>query len=203
MSPYYGSWLDSLMQGSGLMWFGCGKKERIGFAFSDDLELFLAQDGRPPADVTEEDELPHGLSRLFPRAIGRYALADIVRFSGLDSRVVTKKLWDLVWQGLVANDTFAALRQGVLTDFTPAEPRSDRRRPLRSGAGRWGAAQPHPGKGTFSTSGAWIRTPSTRPNPVKVVHAARGRRSPGLASRRNTAMELSRTRAETISSVAA
>ncbi|MGA2108393.1 MAG: hypothetical protein ABSH25_12215, partial [Syntrophorhabdales bacterium] len=27
----------------------------------------------------------------------------------------------------------------------PAEPRSERRRPLRSGAGRWGAAQPHPG----------------------------------------------------------
>jgi len=144
MSSYYGSWLDSLMQGSGLMWFGSGKR-KLGFAFSDDLELFLAPDGRPFADMTEDDELPDGLSRLFPRRIGRYALADIVRFSGSDSRAVARKLWDLVWQGLVANDTFAALRQGVLTDFTPAEPRSERRRPLRSGAGRWGAAQPHPG----------------------------------------------------------
>ena len=45
MSPYYGAWLDSLMQGNGLMWFGCGKR-KLAFAFADDLELFLASAGQ-------------------------------------------------------------------------------------------------------------------------------------------------------------
>ena len=144
MSPYYGSWLDSLISGAGLAWFGCGRK-KVSLAFSDDLELFLGQGSSPTSGTGEEEALPDALARFFPTRIGRYTLSDIVKFSKRDSRVVTRKLWDLVWQGLVANDTFAALRQGVLADFTATDGRSERRRPLRSGVGRWGTAQPHPG----------------------------------------------------------
>ena len=39
ISPYYPSWLDSLMQSSELTWFG-GGKEKLGFAFHSDLDLF-------------------------------------------------------------------------------------------------------------------------------------------------------------------
>ena len=114
------------MQGSGLAWFGCGSK-RLSFAFADDLELYLPQGGRPHTETAEGDTLPDDFIRLFPRRIGRYNLQDIVRFSKSDSRTVTKKLWDLVWQGLVTNDTFTALRQGILTDFAPR--RSEERAP--------------------------------------------------------------------------
>ncbi|HUJ68784.1 MAG TPA: hypothetical protein VLW86_04640, partial [Syntrophorhabdales bacterium] len=143
MSPYYGSWLDSLFSGAGLAWFGCGKK-KVSLAFSDDLELFLGRGSSPTSGRGEEEAPPDALARLFPTRIGRYTLSDIVKFSKWDSRIVTRKLWDLVWQGLVANDTFAALRQAVLADFTATDRRSERRA-LRSGAGRWGTAQPHPG----------------------------------------------------------
>ena len=144
MSPYYGSWLDSLLQGTGLMWFGCGK-QKLAFAFADDLELFLEQGGRTDAEAVEEDALPDELLNLFPRRVGRYSLLDIARFSKTSSRMATKKLWDLAWKGLVANDTFAALRQGILTDFAPAGPKIEGRRSLRMGHGRWGASQPFPG----------------------------------------------------------
>ena len=39
ISPYYPSWLDSLMQSSELTWFG-GGKEKLGFAFHSDLDLY-------------------------------------------------------------------------------------------------------------------------------------------------------------------
>jgi ATP-dependent helicase Lhr and Lhr-like helicase len=143
MSPYFSSWLDSLMQGSGLIWFGCGSK-KLSFAFADDLELFAERAGRDNEEATDGDGLPDELSRLFPRKIGRYNLSDIVRFSKSDSRAVTKKLWGLVWQGLVANDAFTAVRQGTLTNFVPAD-LSRRTRPIRAGFSRWGAVQPFPG----------------------------------------------------------
>ncbi len=144
LSPYYSSWLDGLMQGSGLAWFGCGSK-RLSFAFADDMDLYLPQGGRPHTETAEGDTLPDDFIRLFPRRIGRYNLQDIVRFSKSDSRTVTKKLWDLVWQGLVTNDTFTALRQGILTDFAPRRLKSERRRSFRTGYNRWSAAQPFPG----------------------------------------------------------
>jgi ATP-dependent Lhr-like helicase len=140
VSPYFLSWLDSLLQMSGLAWFGCGKK-RISLAFGDDLELFLSRDSRSADHGTQE----HELSRLFPRKIGRYSLSDIVRSSNGDTRSVTKKLWDLVWQGRVSNDTFTALRQGILTRFAPMGLRPELRRSLRAGYNRWGEARPLPG----------------------------------------------------------
>lgn len=144
MSPYYGAWLDSLMQGSSLSWFGCGK-QRVGFSFAEDLELFAGQDGEANREPAGGDGLPEAVSRLFPREIGRYTLPDIVRFSKSDSRTATKKLWELAWQGVVTNDTFAALRQGILSNFSPAGPKGGSGRLVRSGYSRWGVSQPFPG----------------------------------------------------------
>jgi ATP-dependent Lhr-like helicase len=109
------------------------------------MDLYLPQDGRPQTETVEGDTLPDELIRLFPRRIGRYSLPDIVRFSKSDSRTVTRKLWALVWHGLVTNDTFAALRRGILTDFAPTPLKSERRRSFRTGYNRWNAAQPFPG----------------------------------------------------------
>jgi ATP-dependent Lhr-like helicase len=141
VSPYYSSWLDSLIGGSGLVWLGCGK-QKVSFAFADDLEMFLEQTGH---DGAKSDVSADELSRLFPTRMGRYSLLDIVQFSKSDSRAVTRKLWDLVWRGLVANDSFAALRQGILTDFTPTGLKSEGRRSLRSGYNRWSATRPFSG----------------------------------------------------------
>src|SRR6266545_1437779 len=39
LEPYFTAWLDSLMQTSDLMWFGCGEG-KLSFAFPEDLDLF-------------------------------------------------------------------------------------------------------------------------------------------------------------------
>ena len=144
IAPYYGAWLDTLMATSDLMWFGCGK-ERISFAFAEELELFLSGEGGGagagvpgPAGEAQPDEL----AALLPGRFGRYSLFDIARHAGLDSAAVTKRIWELAWQGRVTNDAFAALRQGIMTDFAPFTPKMERGRTFRSGYNRWAASRP-------------------------------------------------------------
>ncbi|MDA8125295.1 MAG: DEAD/DEAH box helicase [Deltaproteobacteria bacterium] len=142
LSPYYGAWLDTLLATSDLAWFGCGLR-RISFAFADDRELFLPEEGgnRDPLQ-SDGKPVPDALATLLPQRFGRYSLFDIARHAGLDSAAVTEKLWNLVWQGQVANDAFATLRQGIMTDFAPFSPKPERGRIPRSGYNRWAASRP-------------------------------------------------------------
>ncbi|MDP1992750.1 MAG: DEAD/DEAH box helicase [Syntrophales bacterium] len=142
LSPYYSAWLDTLMQTSGLIWFGCGSR-KISFSFSDDLELFIEQerDGGD-AGASEEQVPPDELSGLLPEKIGRYSFFDIARHANMDSRAVTERLWRLAWQGRVTNDAFATVRKGILTDFAPFSLKQERGRPSRSGYNRWTASRP-------------------------------------------------------------
>ncbi len=143
LAPYRTAWLDSLMQTSGLVWFGCGTG-RIGFAFPDDLELFRDRpDAAGEAAAAAGQGKPDEIAALLPGAVGRYSLLEIARHAASDSRAVTEKLWDLAWQGRVTNDSFATVRQGVLTDFAPADLRTEReQRPSRSAYNRWAATRP-------------------------------------------------------------
>ena len=142
VSPYYGSWLDSLIQSSDLLWFGCGKR-RISFAFSNDLDLFIDQ-GKKDGDGPDPKETVsgNGLADLLPQKIGRYSFLDIAQHSKLDSRTITNKLWDLAWQGRVSNDTFETLRRGIVTDFAPFSLKREGGRPSRSAFNRWAATRP-------------------------------------------------------------
>ena len=58
-------------------------------------------------------------SGCFPGKSDDTAFLDILHHSKMDSRALTGKLWDLVWQGRISNDAFATLRQGIVTDFAP------------------------------------------------------------------------------------
>ncbi|MGC1401601.1 MAG: ATP-dependent helicase, partial [Thermodesulfobacteriota bacterium] len=142
VSPYYGSWLESLIQSSDLLWFGCGKR-RISFAFSNDLYLFIDQ-GKKDGDGPDPKETVsgNGLADLLPQKIGRYSFLDIAQHSKLDSRTITNKLWDLAWQGRVSNDTFETLRRGIVTDFAPFSLKREGGRPSRSAFNRWAATRP-------------------------------------------------------------
>jgi ATP-dependent helicase Lhr and Lhr-like helicase len=144
--PYYDSWLDSLNQSSDLLWFGCGKG-KISFAFSDDLELFIDRDdhGCGLKEETNGKAIADELKALFPRRFGKYSLVDIVQFSKSDSRVLTKKLWNLTWRGLISNDAFATLRRGILTKFSPLLLNRERDRPGRSAFNRWSTTRPMTG----------------------------------------------------------
>ncbi|MHC4340486.1 MAG: DEAD/DEAH box helicase [Planctomycetota bacterium] len=126
LSSYDRAWLDALVQESDLVWFGCGV-ERIGFAFDEDLSLFLPPLGEAP--------------ELLPAVGGRHDFFDLQRHSDLDSGELTRRLWQLAWQGAIVNDSFAALRRGIENRFEPESPKGKPRRGFRS----WQASRPFTG----------------------------------------------------------
>jgi ATP-dependent Lhr-like helicase len=86
---------------------------------------------------------------LVPDALGRYDFFDLQRASGLDSAELARRIWELVWEGRLVNDTFAALRKGIENDFRPVAA-APRRRAFRSWqssrplVGNWHALAPEP-----------------------------------------------------------
>ena len=105
--PYYSEWLDSLMQGSNLIWLGCGKK-KITFTFKEDLPLFK--------NHNDENKI---IKKLFPHGNAHYNITDIAQLSGLSTDTIAQELWSLAWQGKATNNTFQALRNAILSDFKP------------------------------------------------------------------------------------
>ena len=141
LKPYYGSWLDELLRGSELQWFGSGR-QRIAFSFASDLELFL--ESEEPGETGEQQSL-------LPSSRGRYSFWDLVDHSGLTPADTTRQLWELVWRGELASDSFDVLRRAVAGGFRPPPGRSGgrgdrrvsrRRAPGRVGYNRWRASHP-------------------------------------------------------------
>jgi ATP-dependent Lhr-like helicase len=150
LDPYYTAWLDSLMQETELVWFGCGR-ERLSFALRSELDLF-------PVEGADRDE-PGGrrVERIFGGSAGRLGTEEILRDSDLEAAQLTDLLWSLAWERKVSNTTFLAVRQAALNQFRGVEAQSSthRRRSggparlRRSGAERW--------RTTNSVPGDWYR----------------------------------------------
>jgi ATP-dependent helicase Lhr and Lhr-like helicase len=114
LEPYFSSWLDTLMQTSDLLWFGCGRR-RLAFAFPEELDLFQ---GGKPRGAESDAEL---LGRLLPDPNGRYSLPAISLGSRLPAATATAELWKLAWKGELSNDSFASIRKGILNKFVRRE----------------------------------------------------------------------------------
>ena len=140
MQAYRSEWLDTLMNESDLIWFGCGQK-RISLAFRQDLELF-----HPASGAEHDGELNH----LIPDRRGRYSFLDITEFSHMDTVHATELLWKEAWKGNVTSDSFRTIRKGAMTGFS-AQTFSDEARltSRRSGFSRWKVSRP--------LEGNWLR----------------------------------------------
>ena len=149
LEPYFTSWLDSLKQTSGLLWFGCGQR-RVAFAFPEELDLF--QGGRPRGAESDAELI----QRLLPDPNGRYSLPAISLGSRLPAATVTAELWKLAWKGEFSNDSFASVRKGILNKFVRRET-SEVGSPRHTLARRWHRDQ----EGT----GNWFLLPRENPLP--------------------------------------
>jgi ATP-dependent Lhr-like helicase len=144
LHPYYGSWLDELLRSSELGWFGCGR-QRVSFCFSSDIELYLE---------SADEEAAAELRRLLPSPRGRFSFWDLVDHTAAAPADVTRRIWDLVWEGKLAADSFDVLRRAAAAGFRLPQDRSRtaedkrrthglrRRRPARTSYDRWRAAHP-------------------------------------------------------------
>jgi ATP-dependent helicase Lhr and Lhr-like helicase len=141
LAPYYPSWLDTLFQSYGLMWFGCDK-EKTSFAFASDQELFL--NGTETGDSDEDHPVSHLVRRLkeAERGIGFF---DLATATGLGTAPLAETLWDLAWQGRAATDSFEAVRRGILSGFSP-EIASQNGSAGRAGYRRWERSRPSAGQ---------------------------------------------------------
>ncbi len=136
---YTGALLDSLESAAGVIWFGCGK-QRISFAFLEDLELFKtgpAKDG--------------GIDAVFPNRSGRYGFWDLHGHSGLSTSALSDELWRLSWQGSISNEGFRTIRTGIENAFRAIEGGAEKGG-RRAGLNRWRASRP--------VGGSWFVLPA-------------------------------------------
>ena len=162
LSPYHLAWMDSLMQESDLLWFGCGR-ECLSFTFPEDLELFMTQlqpqiQSREQVQAQSRERVPDS-GPLAPGGIaelmaGRhfFTFEDAQEVSKLGSEELLASFWEEIWAGRLTNENFLVLRRGIEQDFKPldrpsppSEFSSQRRRRRPSTANRWRASRPFSG----------------------------------------------------------
>jgi ATP-dependent Lhr-like helicase len=150
LAEYHPSDLDALCTAGDVVWIGAGAigstDGRIRVVFRDQAPLLV-----PPAP---EVDLGPGHQALLAHLEQRGAsfwpeLVQATAAAGVhyDEREVLANLWDLVWAGLVTNDSLAPVR--AVVNARPARRASSRPRPGRlarlgppAGAGRWSLVAP-------------------------------------------------------------
>ncbi len=142
---YTPTWLDELLATGEVVWAGLGSlgtsNGRVGLYLRDQASLLIDV----PTDPDDLDEAQQGmLDHLRERGASFWPDLYGAAGGGVDTEVLAG-LWDLVWRGLVTNDSLAALR-AFTGGGAPRRGRSARgRRPGRgpsrqgppSAAGRW------------------------------------------------------------------
>ncbi len=168
LPSYDTSWLDTIMQEGDLRWIGVEKKH-TAFCFEPDLDLL--QNEEPSTEFEEKGSNEtvrqsdsNLLERLFQKSSARYDFATMLQTTKIRPQELSDSLWEGVWQGILTNDTFAALRKGIENKFTVSSPvehtmgtqqRRRRRASGRSGFAKW--------KGSLPYVGNWFKLPELEP----------------------------------------
>ncbi len=148
---YEPSMLDELGASGELVWVGCGA---LG---PGDGKIALYRRERVAA-LLEPPEVPDDLSAdarsllVELDAIGACFFAELRGVAGLEGQPLLDALWDLVWAGLVTNDTFHPLRALRLRGRA-----SGRRRRTRGVGGRWSLVASLLRRPAPPTERAWAR----------------------------------------------
>ncbi|WP_419554810.1 Lhr family helicase [Candidatus Poriferisodalis sp.] len=196
LARYGGADLDALLASGELVWIGAGSlgpnDGRIRLYWRDEIATLVPPPDDEPDDPVAAAVLTHLAERgaafwtdLFAAvhaATSGDAPADL---SGLSERVLAA-LWDLVWAGLVTNDTFAPLRALGPRRGRAAKAKRPGRRAAGASRGRSGVLtrsgpghRPRPGRlragGPPSAAGRWslvllLREPA--PSPTERAHGA-------------------------------
>jgi len=142
LPDYYPVWMDGLLKESDLVWFGSGR-ERIAFALQEDLEFIGREVSEPESDTERSviESLETGDKPFFD-------LRDLI---DAKSEEVSSALWAATWHGLVSNDSYETVRNGIISGFKPIAPAVANRSRRGSGRGGWARSRP--------ISGRWFRLP--------------------------------------------
>ncbi len=145
---YHPTMLDQLGATGELLWIGCGRlgasDGRVALYDRDRLALAPGEprDGEAAELTAEQRAIVDALA-----ARGASFQVELESASGLAGDALTRALWDLVWAGLVTNDTFAPLRSRAARGKPGAPPR----RPRPGGRRAAGSVRVSP----FAGGGRW------------------------------------------------
>ncbi len=169
---YYPALLDELTATGEVTWAGCGALAGgdgwIALAPTEVADLVL-----PDLEETVPESPLHSavLAALEGGALFFRQLTDRVTASvsdPVDDPAVVAALWDLVWAGLVTNDTLAPLR--ALVSGRGAAHKARRPSP-RGRYARLGRAQLPSRTGPPTVSGRWSLVPAREADPTRRAHA--------------------------------
>ncbi|MDY7527194.1 MULTISPECIES: DEAD/DEAH box helicase [unclassified Cryobacterium] len=170
VSDYRPAMLDELTNAGEVLWAGAGT-----LAGNDGwISLYLAETAAltlPPPALVETTELQREVLATLGGGGGFFfrQLADAV--GSQDDVLLADALWDLVWAGLVGNDTFAPVR-ALLSGGRTAHStrRAVPRARLHGGRGFARSAMPLRG-GPPTVSGRWSIVPVADDSPTRRAHA--------------------------------
>lgn len=165
VNDYTPGYLDELTTAGEVLWAGHGplpgQDGWVSLHVADSAALTL-----PNAAEVEMGEVHTQVLRSLAGG-GAYFFRNLITDT-LDDAAVSAALWDLVWAGLVSNDTLAPLRARVAGKGAhkrlPSAPRVRSRRPGR-------AAMPSR-SGPPETSGRWFALPQPETDATRRAHAA-------------------------------
>jgi ATP-dependent Lhr-like helicase len=179
VAGYLPAMLDELTAAGEVTWCGAsalpGDDGWVALAPADVADLLLPAAEPEPALTPLHRAVLDALDG--DQALFFRTLSD--RAGATDDQALAAALWDLVWAGLLTNDTLAPLRALLGPGRAAHQPR--RRAPGRAryGTGRWAAAAANrparpamPSRtGPPTTAGRWSRLPAREPDPTRQAHA--------------------------------
>lgn len=143
LATYRKQWLDGILQETELLWVGSQKQEVV-FCFESDLDLLQEENMSHQREHlnTAQEQNDASYADLFSDLAGRYHFSTLLQQTGYNETALTNLLWEGVWRGRIANDSFLPLRQGIENNFKPPQDASgfspSRRLRGRSGHQRGG-----------------------------------------------------------------
>jgi ATP-dependent Lhr-like helicase len=173
VADYTPAYLDELCSAGEVIWAGTGSIPGgdgwIVFAWAESAPLLL-----PPPDPEFAPGAMHAsLLEALDRGQALFFRQLTEQVAGVPEDEVLTALWDLVWAGLVSNDTFAPVRAqlhgGGAHRSRPSAPRASRyRTPGRLPASRLTSASLAAARsGPPTAVGRWSRLPDRDPNPTR------------------------------------
>ncbi|MBN1189415.1 MAG: DEAD/DEAH box helicase [Dehalococcoidales bacterium] len=161
LSSYSGNWLDTVMQEGDLRWVG-GEKRTAAFCFEAELPL-LKDDiaGQAGEDIPPDPARKQ--AGIFPDAMGRYNFSNLLTVTGYRPDELSDRLWEGVWRGRISNDSYAALRKGIMNNFKAPEIVRPSRPHSRYSGRHSGRISFSMWKSTLPFAGNWFLLPPSQP----------------------------------------
>jgi ATP-dependent Lhr-like helicase len=167
---YQPAMLDELTAAGEVLWAGVGALPGndgwVALHLPDTAPLLLAE----PADAETFTPLHEGVLGALDGGAALFFRTLSDRVGSLDDQALAAALWDLVWGGLVTNDTLAPLRSLLSAGRSShrAKPPTPRTRYARGARGR----PPMPIRtGPPIAAGRWSRLPAREPDSTRRAHA--------------------------------